>query len=95
MADDNKPIIDLSQAQAAEGQAASGDDILSLEEELLGSGSSGSGSASSSTGGTTQTATTTKAEENKFHIPQAVRDENPELIPLILQTESMDDEERE
>lgn len=86
MADDNNPIIDLSQAQDAEGKAASGNDILSLEEELLGS---------SSTGGTAAAATTTKAQESKFHIPQAVRNENPKLIPLILQTESMDDEERE
>lgn len=86
MADDNNPIIDLSQAQDTEQQAALGNDILSLEDELLGSASSATGAS---------TATKTQTKESKFHIPKAVRDEHPELIPLILQTESMDDEERE
>lgn len=88
MADDNNPIIDLSQAQDTESKAALGNDILSLEDELLGSGSS-----AGSTGG--QTATKNKTTKSKFHIPQAVKDEHPELVPLILSTESMDDEERE
>lgn len=89
MADDNNPIIDLSQAQAAESQAADNNDILSLEAELLGEKPSNE----SSTGG--QTATKTQNTASKFHIPQAVKDDYPELIPLILNTESMDDEERE
>lgn len=88
MADDNNPIIDLSQIQDNEQQAALGDDILSLEDELLGSGSNTGASG-------TATAKKTQTTENKFHIPQAVKDEHPELIPLILNTESMDDEERE
>ena len=82
MADDNKPIIDLSKAQDAESKAADDNDILSLEDELLGSTNS-------------QTAAKTRTKTNKFHIPKAVKDEHPELIPLILDTESMDDEERE
>lgn len=89
MADDNNPIIDLSKAQQAEGQAASGNDILSLEDELLGS------TPSSTTSAGTTSATKTQTNQNKFHIPQAVKDEHSELIPLILNTESMDDEERE
>jgi len=90
MADDNNPIIDLSQIQDSEQKAALGDDILSLEDELLGSGSKPAATGTSASG-------TKKAQplESKFHIPQAVKNENPDLIPLILNTESMDDEERE
>ncbi|MFA6521730.1 MAG: hypothetical protein WCT53_05085 [Candidatus Gracilibacteria bacterium] len=32
---------------------------------------------------------------DKFDIPQAVRDQHPDLIPMILQTESMNDDERQ
>jgi molecular chaperone GrpE (heat shock protein) len=90
MADDKNPIIDLSQIQDSEQKAALGDDILSLEEELL-----GSGSKPAATGTSASSAKKTQPLESKFHIPQAVKTENPELIPLILNTESMDDEERE
>ncbi len=87
MADDNNPIIDLSQINDD-----SSNDILSLEEQLLGT---------KPAAGTTGTATTTSsakkpvATESKFHIPQFVKAEHPDLIPLILSTESMDDDERE
>ncbi|MBA4337099.1 hypothetical protein C0416_05010 [bacterium] len=90
MSDDNNPIIDLSQIQDGEQKAALGDDILSLEEELLGSGSKPAATGTSASG-----TKKTQPQESKFHIPKAVKDENPELIPLILNTESMDDEERE
>ncbi len=94
MADDNNPIIDLSEIQEEESQAALGDDILALEDELLGSKKSDSSTATG--GGSSQTnKKTSKNQEDKFHIPQAVKDNYPNLIPLIINTESMDDEERE
>ena len=87
MADDNNPIINLAKAQQAEQKTASNNDILSLEDELLGTGPTSK----------TITSVTTKktTAQSKFHIPQAVKNEHPDLIPLILNTESMDDEERE
>ena len=96
MSDDNNPIIDLSEIQEEENQAALGDDILALEDELLGTGSDDSGTttATSESSGATSKKTSKKQEE-KFHIPQAVKDNYPNLIPLIIHTESMDDEERE
>lgn len=69
-------------------------DILSLEEELL-----GAKPAAGSTGTVPAPATASSkkpiATESNFHIPKFVRDEHPYLIPLILNTESMDDNERE
>lgn len=83
--DDN--VINLAQIQDIEAKTANDDSILSEEEELLGL------NKPTSTG---QTATTTKiGVTSKFHIPQVVKEKYPELIPLIIQTESMDDEERE
>lgn len=35
------------------------------------------------------------AQEQKFEIPETVRQQYPELVPLILATESMNDEERQ
>ncbi|MCD6109808.1 hypothetical protein J7J83_03560 [bacterium] len=85
MADDNNPIIDLSGKNNTKDN-----NILSLEDELLGSKPSSANNSIGTTG-------TTKPQitKNKFNIPQAVKDKYPELIPLILQTESMNDEERE
>ncbi|MBD3157035.1 hypothetical protein GF369_04385 [Candidatus Peregrinibacteria bacterium] len=99
MADDNNPIIDLSEIQEEESQAALGDDILAMEDELLGTASDDSGKAAAATkatpSSTKKTKKKTKSREDNFHIPKAVRDNHPDLIPLILDTESMDDEERE
>ncbi|MFC1647703.1 hypothetical protein ACFL10_01775, partial [Patescibacteria group bacterium] len=59
-------------------------DLLAAEDELL-----GIGKPQKDQGGAT------KGKASKFHIPAVVKQEYPDLIPLILQTESMDDEERE
>lgn len=87
---DDNTIINLADAQELEENVATEEDLLAAEDELLGIG--GKGDDTSTTGGAT-TATATTA--SKFHIPQAVKDLYPDLIPLILHTESMDDEERE
>lgn len=50
------------------------------------------------TSGAGSTASQTAAGQsvfNKFEIPESVRQQYPELIPLILETESMTDEERQ
>lgn len=84
--DDN--TINLTDAQALEENAAAEVDILAAEEELLG--------LTGGKGDDTSAGTTTKTSSaSKFHIPTAVKEDYPELIPLIIQTESMDDEERE
>ena len=89
--DDN--TINLTDAQMLEEQASAEEDILAAEEELLGLTGGGKGD---DTGAAGSAGTATKTSNaSKFHIPQAVKDDYPELIPLIIQTESMDDEERE
>lgn len=96
MADSNQQkddkTINLTDAQMLEENVAVDEDILSAEDELLGISGSGKGddTGAKSTSGTKTTTTT-----SKFHIPTAVKEDYPELIPLIIQTESMDDEERE
>lgn len=50
------------------------------------------------TGGTTGQTARTPADQSlfdKFDIPEAVRQQYSELIPMILQTESMNDDERQ
>lgn len=93
--DDN--IIDLSGGESTEE-----DDILLSEAELLGTtagtsnaGGSAAANTSAATTGTTGGPVKNQAATSKFHIPAAVNEKYPELIPLILETESMDDEERE
>jgi len=94
MADSNSQkddkTINLQNAQMNEANTIHDDDLLASEDALLGIGASSKGDDDSSGGGTT-----TKKTQTKFHIPTAVKEDYPELIPLILQTESMDDEERE
>lgn len=86
--DDN--TINLQQAQMNEANSASDNSLLASEEALLGIGTGAKGDDSSGA------ATATKQKgQTKFHIPTAVKEDYPALIPLILQTESMDDEERE
>lgn len=82
--DDN--TINLQKAQANEANANNDDNLLASEDALLGLG----GDDSSGT-----TTATKQKSQTKFHIPTAVKEDYPELIPLILKTESMDDEERE
>jgi hypothetical protein len=41
------------------------------------------------------TATSNQSLFDRFDIPEAVRQQYPDLIPLILQTESMNDDERQ
>lgn len=89
--DDAKPIIDLSDAQLIEEtEADTDDDILLDEAALLGledeDGTGGGSGTSDDTSG---------AQSSKFYIPNIVKDKYPSLVPLILQTESMDNEERE
>ncbi|MFC1599582.1 hypothetical protein ACFL3T_00965 [Patescibacteria group bacterium] len=99
MADSNQQkddkTINLTDAQMLEENAATDEDLLAAEEELLGLG--GGGTSDDDSGAATGTGGTAIKTSNasQFHIPQAVKDLYPELIPLIIQTESMDDEERE
>jgi hypothetical protein len=95
----NKHVINLAQAQTKERSLAS-DDILAMEDELLGgTGTSQGTSQSKKSTKNTGIAATDKAgiiaAIKKFHIPEVVQDDYPKIIPLILETESMDDEERE
>lgn len=78
--EEKKPVIDLSGGKNEEN-------ILLSEEELLGEVKKDEGGGSSGKPLPKGTA--------KFHIPAVVREKYPELIKLILETESMDDEERE
>lgn len=48
-----------------------------------------------STGAATTQASDDQNLFNKFDIPETVRSQYPDLIPLILETESMNDEERQ
>lgn len=82
--DDDK-VINLAKVQQLEKDAAMDEDILAAEDDLL-----GLGKPQKDQGGAA-----TKGKASKFHIPAVVKQEYPDLIPLILQTESMDDEERE
>lgn len=87
MADSNSQkddkVINLQKAQINEANAFQDDDLLASEDALLGIGASSKGTA------------TKQSSQTKFHIPTAIKEDYPELIPLILKTESMDDEERE
>jgi len=101
MADENtqnqgnkKNVIDLSAAMDNE-------DILAREAELLGTNPQGSGAATAAgaqpPAGQPAAAkpVATAAAAAKFNIPAVVKDHFPALIPLIIETESMDDEERD
>ena len=46
-------------------------------------------------GGAAGSTTATKKDEKKFNIPQTAQDKYPDLIELIINTESMNDEERD
>jgi len=71
-------------------------DILSREAELLGGATGTTGTST-----TGQTTAQKPAAFNltqaiaKYNIPALVTENYPKIIPLIIQTESMDDEERE
>lgn len=70
------------------------DDILLQAEELLGSPAKSSKDDKSKQATPDENESLPK-EALKFHIPSVVRKKYKKLIPLILQTESMDDKERE
>lgn len=70
------------------------------EEQLLGIGPNKDDGSSQGKQTTTKPVVKTSkaaidAAIKKFNIPLLVQEEYPKLIPLILETESMDDEERE
>ncbi|MBU1445674.1 hypothetical protein KKD70_00210 [Patescibacteria group bacterium] len=95
----NKHVIDLAQAQTKE-QADASNDILAMEDELLGGIGGGksttqSSKSSKNTNGAPIDEAGIAAAIEKFHIPAIVQEDYAKLIPLILETESMDDEERE
>jgi hypothetical protein len=81
--DDSAKVINLSQVQQMEKDSVANQNILAEEEDLLGLKNPSPATA------------TAKAQATKFHIPQIVKQNYPELVALILNTESMDDEERE
>ncbi|MBN1494888.1 hypothetical protein JW911_04100 [Candidatus Peregrinibacteria bacterium] len=98
-----KNVIDLSKAmnnEQATADTGTNEDILAREAELLGPTPQGAGAASSAAKpGAGQPAGAkpagTAAAAAKFNIPAVVKDHYPALIPLILETESMDDQERD
>jgi len=95
----NKHVIDLAKAQSKEQNLAS-NDILAMEDELLGTtatpkGGTKSTKSTKTTGAITASKADIATAIKTFHIPQVVQDDYPKIIPLILETESMDDEERE
>lgn len=63
------------------------------EEELLGLGKKKAPTPPPPTKQTKKQAIAAAAA--KFHIPLLVKEKYPDLVPLIIETESMDDEERE
>lgn len=65
------------------------DDILSRADELLGMTKSDDSKSAAATG------KPLPATAAKFQIPTVVREKYPKLIQLILETESMDDKERD
>lgn len=83
MADDTNPTsggtIDLRNAQTGAGGAAGAGTAAP--------GATGGSGAAASTGG--------PGLFEKFDIPDTVKQQYPDLIPLILQTESMNDDERQ
>lgn len=81
--DDQGKVINLTQVQQLEKEAAQTESILDAEEKLLGLNKP------------VTTQAQTQGDASQFHIPQVVKQKYPQLIPLILNTESMDDEERE
>lgn len=92
--DEDNNIIDLSGGNTSSEE----EDILLSEAELLGTAVPGSGTTTGgiTAGGTTTSGTAKKqSATSKFNIPSVVQEKYPKLIPLILETESMDDEERE
>lgn len=96
--EEKAPVIDLSEAQDIEKGAASDEDIMLTEEELLGitpTGGGGEGAAAAKPAKAGIPTTKKPLPASKFHIPNIVKQKYPDLIPLILETESMDDEERE
>jgi hypothetical protein len=73
-------------------------DILSREAELLGETPGAQGTSQSGAGQTTgQKPVNFNLNQAiaKYNIPALVTENYPKIIPLIIQTESMDDEERE
>lgn len=84
MADDTNPTsggtIDLRNAQAGAGGAS-------------GAGATAGAGTTAGSGGTASTGGPGLFE--KFDIPDTVKQQYPDLIPLILQTESMNDDERQ
>jgi len=91
----NTNPIDLSAVQNNEQKAAIDESILASEEALLSkpTATPATGPSTGAPGGAQPVVTA--QDEAKFHIPAVVRDKYPELISLIIRTESMDDEERE
>lgn len=81
--DEKKSVIDLSKTESDVGPD---ENILLSEEELLGTAPKDESKKSSKT---------LPKGSSKFHIPSVVQKKYPKLIKLILETESMDDEERE
>lgn len=76
--------------------SATTDDILAEEEELLGSNEDNTIAEGDTSGGTSDSGgAAAKTGDSKFHIPVIVKEKYPKLIPLIIETESMNDDERE
>lgn len=64
----------------------------------LRAGSAGASNAGAGQSGGTQTAQVSAADQSlfdRFEIPESVRTKYADLIPLVLQTESMNDDERQ
>lgn len=53
------------------------------------------GGSQAQTGGAAAVQNVTQDQLNKFEIPETVKNQYPDLIPLIIKTESMNDDERQ
>ena len=95
-------VGDTQQTQGQASGAQPSIDLRALDAGATGATSQAqaqAGAQVSSTQAAVGTQSTTASDDqslfSKFDIPDAVRKQYPELIPLILQTESMNDDERQ
>ncbi|MEK7524377.1 MAG: hypothetical protein AAB588_05115 [Patescibacteria group bacterium] len=90
-------MADNTNQNPATGNQGGTIDLRQLPPTQAGAAAGGSSATPPASGASTTSAGATGDQSvfNKFEIPETVRQQFPELIPLVLATESMNDEERQ